>query len=187
MTKKKPIASWKNKKAYTILAPDAFERKEIEDTLADDPKKLIGRTVEISLRDLSGDRSKQHLKLVFEIVETQGGKAFTRAKRFSTSPGYLKSKIRKGMSKLDIQRELALKDDKAQLKMMVLTRGRVQEHQRRDLTRAVDATLNAAQKKLKAEELIQQSLFGKLGTEIYQKLKKIHPIHRVEVFEVELT
>ncbi|MFH1721015.1 MAG: hypothetical protein ABH950_00265 [Candidatus Altiarchaeota archaeon] len=186
MAKKKNITSWKNKKKYTIYAPESFEKKELKSTIASDPKQLIGRTIDFSIRDLSGDRSKQHLKVLFEITDVQGDNAYTQAKMFDTLPGYLKSKVRKGMTKLDIQRKLNLKDKKIVLKMMVLTRGHIQEHQRVDLTKAIDKILNSMERKLKADEMIQQSLFGKVGTEIYQTLKRIHPIARVEVWQIKV-
>ena len=104
----KKISSWKQKSKYTIIAPENFENHELGDTLAKDSKQLIGRTVDVSLRDLVGDKSKQHLKLVFEVNDVEGSKANTQFKAFTANPGYLRSKVRKGSSKIDCVKRIKI-------------------------------------------------------------------------------
>jgi len=187
MAQKRNISSWKQKKQYTILSPDAFDRQEVGLTVADDPEKLVGRVVDISLSDLSGDRGKQHLKLFFEITGNEEDRALTRIKRYTTSVGYLKSRVRKGNTKLDYQHDVKTSDGStATIKTIILTRGRVPQQVKADLRDTINKLLKM-QTKLGGDELVQHALFGKMGTEIYQKIKSIHPIARVEVWQISLS
>ena len=66
-TRRRVRDTWKEKSWYTIKTPVNFEDKEIGETPARDPDYLIGRGVEVTMRELSGDFSKQYIKLRFEI------------------------------------------------------------------------------------------------------------------------
>ena len=59
--------TWKEKQWYTIMTPKDFGDQEIGTTPARDPELLVKRRVESSLRELTGDFSKQYIKLFFEI------------------------------------------------------------------------------------------------------------------------
>jgi small subunit ribosomal protein S3Ae len=177
------ISSWKSKRFYTILAPEKFELKEIGTTLTSDPKSLAGRTVDVSLADLTKDRSKQHIKLVFEVHDVKGDKAYTRFKRFEIPVGYMRSKVRKGATKIDYLDTLALADAKVMVRVSVLSSRKISSTKVRDLNLEVRKILEK-QGKGKLDEFVQQVIFGKVGTEIYRKLKKITPLSRVEVWEV---
>ena len=97
----KEISSWKQKTLYRIIAPENFESKEVGNTLASDPKNLIGRRIDVSLKELTDDKTKQHLKVILEINDVKEDRALTKFRMFSASQGYLHSNVRKGMSKID--------------------------------------------------------------------------------------
>ena len=167
-----------------IQAPEKFDFKELGTTVAADPKFLVGRTIGISLADLTGDRAKQHLMLSFEIVEVAGDKASTKFKKFTLHSGYLKSKLRKGMDKIDYQTALSLPDSKVRIKLAILTPQKVAAPKRKDITSSIARVLSKY-REARVDELVQQVLFGKIGTDIYRKIKKICPISRVEVIEIK--
>ena len=100
---KKTVSAWKQKKLYTILAPENFDSQELGYTITADPEKMKGRTVKMSLDELTGDRSKQYIILVFSLDEVKGDKVQTKFKKFYMSEGYLKSKVRKGSTKVASQ------------------------------------------------------------------------------------
>jgi len=180
----KKISTRKDKKAYPILAPEDFDRKEIGTTVAEDPEMIKGRTVDKSLADLTGDRRKQHLKIIFEVVRVENGKAYTRFKKFYTPVGYLRYKIRKGNTKVELVSDMKFKGEKLRVKIMILTRYRVTDSRKKELLNITQKELENHQDKT-PEKLLQLSLFGKLGTTIYKKCRKIGPINRVEVHQIE--
>ncbi len=181
----KKTGLWKDKAVYKILAPENFDYKELGSTVSSEPKLLLGRSVSVFLSDLLEDRSKQHLKLTFEISEIKENAANTKLKEFSIVHAYLRSRMRKSMGKTDYVRDLQLQDSKVRMKIMVITPRKLRATQKKEVLDVISKTVDRY-KGTKLEQFVQLIIFGKLGTEIYQKVKKITPIHRVEVWELKL-
>ena len=180
---KAKVTGWKQKRPYIIQAPEKFDYQELGTTMASDSKFLPGRTLEVSLGELMSDRAKQHLLISFEVFEVAGDKAKTRFKKFAINQGYLKSKIRKGMDKIDYQTDLALTDAKVRVKVAALSTQHVTSPKKKDIISEIAKVLSRY-KNVNLDEFAQQVLFGKIGTDIYSKIKKITPISRVEVLEI---
>ena len=70
--------TWREKSWYDIKTPVEFGEKDIGSTPARDPEFLAGRTVEVTMRELTGDFSKQYIKLQFEIDNVAGTVANTK-------------------------------------------------------------------------------------------------------------
>ncbi len=182
----KKISSWKQKSTYTIVAPENFGLHEMGETMAKDPQSLTGRTIDVSLRDLAGDKTKQHLKLIFEITGVSANKANTKFKAFNVNYGYLRSKVRKGSSKIDYINRVELDSDKkVQIKIVTVTHGMVNTSRGKEMRSKIDEILDKY-KNAKLDDFVQSALFGKLGTEIYREIKKIAPVRRVEIEQVKV-
>jgi small subunit ribosomal protein S3Ae len=181
----KTVTSWKNKKIYTITAPDNFDYQEVGETLASEPDKLIGRTINISLGELMGDRSKNYMNLVFEVADVKGDKAHTKFKKFFIPEGYLRSKVRKRTQKIDYMKDILFGERKVRVKIMVLSRHRISDVQETQIKERIAAVLSE-HSNIEADKFVQQTLFGKLGTEIYKRIKTVCPIMRVEVYEIDI-
>ena len=93
--------TWKEKSWYTIKTPVAFGDKEIGTTPARDPELVYGRTVEVTMRELTGDFSKQYIKLQFEVDDVNGNIANTKFTGHKTTTDYVRSMIRRGTSRID--------------------------------------------------------------------------------------
>ncbi len=181
----KKIDSWKRKGTYEILAPGNFEHRELGITMANAPNDLIGRTAGVSLSDLTQDKSKQHLKLVFEIVNVNGEKANTKFKKFDVNRGYLRSKIRKGSSKIDYITDLNVDSAKIRIKIMVISTNIIKTGRKKEITQMISTVLTRYEN-TNFDQFIQLALFGKLGGEIYRKIKRICPIRRVEIRQISV-
>ncbi|MEA3255144.1 MAG: hypothetical protein U9Q22_04865 [Candidatus Altiarchaeota archaeon] len=178
-------SSWKKKSRYRIIAPENFDFRELGTTLSSEPKKLIGRRIDVSLKDLTDDRSKQHLKVIFEINKVEGDKALTQFKVFQANQGYIHSKVRKGMSKIDYIKSMKLDDSKVKIKVMAVTHRNIKTSQKREIISKITETVEGY-KKVKLNDFLQATLFGKLGTGIYHNAKTVCPIRRVEIEEVRV-
>jgi len=176
---------WKEKTTYRIIAPESFDQQEIGATVSSNESNLIGRNIEVSLRDLTGDKAKQYLKIIFEIFKVEEGKAKTRFKRFYTSQQYMRSRIRKGMSKIEPEMKIKLADGTVWVKVVIATQKKVQTSKSIDMNKRVFSIIEKY-KDLKLNEFLQMALFGKLGTDIYHNVKKISPTKRVEIEEIKL-
>lgn len=183
MIKKK--VSWKNKKPYEIVSLEIFNSQEMGTTFANDTQKLMGRTVEKPLSELTGDKSKHHIKVLFEVDQVEGEKAKTKFKTFSLDSKYIRSKVKKGADKIECVNNLGLSDAKLWVKVTVMTHYSTQTSKRKTISSEVSKTLHK-HKDSSLDDFLQEALFSKLGTEIYHKVKKIVPVRRVEVEKVKV-
>jgi len=181
----KEISSWKQKSEYKIVAPENFNSRELGSTFGSEPKNLVGRRIGVSLKDLTDDRTKQYLKVYLEVEKVEDGKAVTKFKIFEVDKGYMHSRVRKGMSKVDYIGNLVLSDGKARIKISAVTQRKTQSSQKREILVRIIKTVENY-KAGSVNDLVQATLFGKLGTEIYHNVKGIVPINRVEVEELKV-
>lgn len=176
--------TWKEKDWYTIKTPVAFEDKEIGETPARDPDYLIGRGVEVTMRELTGDFSKQYIKLRFEIDNVAGEVANTKFTGHKTTTDYIRSMIRRGTSRIDASAIVKTKDNrKIKLHVLAVTTRRAKSSQQKYMREVITELLmeNAAEKTF--EELVMSSVNGKLASEVYHRAKKIYPLKRVEIIK----
>ena len=167
--------TWKEKSWYTIKTPVNFEDKEIGETPARDPDLLIGRGVEVTMRELTGDFSKQYIKLRFEIDNVTGHK---------TTTDYVRSMIRRGTSRIDASAVVTTKDDrKIKLQVLAVTIRRAKSSQQRYMRSVIEDLLREAASEKSFDELVKVCVNGKLASEIYHNAKKIYPLKRVEIIK----
>ena len=176
--------TWKEKSWYTIKTPVNFEDKEIGETPAKDPELLIGRGVEVTMRELTGDFSKQYIKLRFEIDNVAGTVANTKFTGHKTTTDYVRSMIRRGTSRIDASAIVKTKDDrKLKLQVLAVTTRRAKSSQQRYMRKTIEDLLIEAAAERSFDDLVHVCVNGKLASEIYHNAKKIYPLKRVEIIK----
>ena len=176
--------TWKEKSWYTIKTPVNFEDKEIGETPARDPDLLIGRGVEVTMRELTGDFSKQYIKLRFEIDNVAGEVANTKFTGHKTTTDYVRSMIRRGTSRIDASAVVTTKDDrKIKLQVLAVTIRRAKSSQQRYMRSVIEDLLREAASEKSFDDLVKVCVNGKLASEIYHNAKKIYPLKRVEIIK----
>ena len=176
--------TWKEKSWYTIKTPVNFEDKEIGETPAKDPSLLIGRGVEITMRELRGDFSKQYLKLRFEIDNVAGTVANTKFTGHRTTTDYVRSMIRRGTSRVDASAIVTTKDErKLKLQVLAVTSRRAKSSQQKFMRKTIEEMLHETASEKSFDELSMMMINGKFASEIYHQAKKIYPLKRVEIIK----
>ena len=176
--------TWKEKSWYTIKTPVNFEDKEIGETPAKDPELLIGRGVEVTMRELTGDFSKQYIKLRFEIDNVAGTVANTKFTGHKTTTDYVRSMIRRGTSRIDASAIVKTKDGrKLKLQVLAVTTRRAKSSQQRYMRKTIEDLLIEAAAERSFDDLVHVCVNGKLASEIYHNAKKIYPLKRVEIIK----
>ena len=176
--------TWKEKSWYTIKTPLMFEEKEIGETPAKDPELLIGRGVEVTMRELTGDFSKQYIKLRFEIENVAGDVANTKFTGHKTTTDYVRSMIRRGTSRIDASTIVTTKDEhRIKLHVLAVTIRRAKSSQQKYMRQVIIDLLKETAAERTYEELVKSSVNGKLASEIYHRAKKIYPLKRVEIIK----
>ncbi len=180
--KRKGIDTWKMKKWYDILAPKTFGEVKIGETLAADPMELKGRIIETTMKDLTGDFSKQHIKLKFQIVDVKGNSALTKFTGQSLSRDYMRSQIRRKTTRVEGVTDVECADHKKlRVKTIALALGRAQTSQEKLIRKAMSERVKEIAKKLTLDQFLQEIVIGRVSMEIYKGAHKTYPLKRVEV------
>ena len=178
---------WKLKKWYTVLAPEMFGNVPIGTTPSDKDWKLLGRVLEVTLFDLTGDFSQHHIHLYFQIYKVEGDKAYTRFKGHELARDYIKSIIRRKSSKIQAIVDVTTKDGyKLRVTGIVLTTFRCKTSQKKAIRKIMMKILTERASEMTLEEYVKAMVFGKLSLEIMEQAKKIYPIRKVEIYKSKL-
>ncbi|WFO76040.1 30S ribosomal protein S3ae [Desulfurococcaceae archaeon MEX13E-LK6-19] len=178
---------WKLKKWYQVIAPKVFGEVVLGTTPADDPLKLIGRVMEVTLYDITGDLTQVHIHLFFQIIDVQGDKAITRFKGHELSRDYMKSLIRRKSSKIQGIFDVETKDGyKLRITAVTLTSYRCKTSQKKAIRKIMRDIIVNESKQMTLDELIQAMIFGRFAQEIAEAARKIYPIRKVEIYKSKL-
>lgn len=178
---------WKLKKWYEVIAPKVFGEVVLGTTPADDPLKLIGRVMEVTLYDITGDLTQVHVHLYFQIIEVKDNKAYTRFKGHELSRDYMKSLIRRKSSKIQGIFDVVTKDGyKLRITAVTLTSYRCKTSQKKAIRKIMRDIIANGAKEMTLDELIQAMIFGKFSQEIAEAARKIYPIRKVEIYKSKL-
>ena len=176
--------TWKEKSWFTIKTPVAFQDKEIGETPAKEAEYVIGRTVEVTMRELTGDFSKQYIKLQFEVDNVAGNIANTKFIGHKTTTDYVRSMIRRGTSRIDAPVYVTTKDErKIKLHVLAVTTRRAKSSQQKFMRETIQDLVTKVASEKTFDELVEVSVNGRLASEIYHKAKKIYPLKRVEIIK----
>lgn len=180
---------WTMKKWFTLIAPEYFGMTEIGYTPADDENKVINRTVEITLAELTNDYSNQnpYKKLVFKVFKVAGENAYTKFHRFELTRDYLNSLTRRRTSKIEDVVDVTTADGYTlRVKSVAFTVKRCQSSQKRAIRKVMNEIVRNAAEKNKFVQFLQEAVLGKIPAEIYKNAKKIYPLRRVEIRKIEV-
>jgi small subunit ribosomal protein S3Ae len=149
---------------------------------ADEPEKLIGRTIDSTLYDVTGDFSHQYLKMYFQVNEVDGKTAHTIFKGHEYSRDYLRSLVRRRTTKVDGLFNITTKDGSI-LRVFVsaFTLSRVNTSQEKAIRVIMDKIIKGKAAALTIDQFAQEMVLGKIASDIYNEAKKIAPLRHVGV------
>ncbi|SFG04614.1 small subunit ribosomal protein S3Ae [Halopelagius inordinatus] len=177
----------RGKRWYTLVAPEQFDRQEIGSTMADEPEKVYGRTVEVTLGELTGDQGANNTKLTFKVNDVSTDAAYTEFVKHELTRDYLRSLVRRGASKVAANITILTTDDyRVQVQPVAFTTKKADRSQEKAIRRVmIDLVEEAAEERTFAE-LIDSIVEGHLSSAIYGEAKTIYPLRRVEVQKLSL-
>ncbi|QCC48020.1 30S ribosomal protein S3ae [Halobellus limi] len=175
------------KRWYTLIAPEQFDRTEIGSTFADEPEKVDGRTVEVTLGDITGDQGENNTKLTFKVNEVTSDAAYTEFIKHELARDYVRSLVRRGASKVDVAITVLTTDDyRVQLQPVAFTTKKADRSQEKAIRRVMIDLVEEAAAERTFEELVDSVIEGRLSSAIYGEAKTIYPLRRVEVQKLTL-
>jgi small subunit ribosomal protein S3Ae len=170
-----------------VIAPSFFGNVELGALPAEEPEQLIGRIVEATLYDITGDFSHQYLKMFFQITEVDGKTAHTLFKGHEYSRDYLRSLVRRRTTKVDGLFNLITKDGyKLRVSVSALTLSRIKTSQEKLIRNMMAKTANEKAAVLTLDQFVQEMVLGKIASDVYNEAKKVAPLRHVGIRKSKL-
>jgi small subunit ribosomal protein S3Ae len=175
---------------YNVHADSVFKDKVITQILGREPEKILKRTVETTLADLTEDFSNlyyQYIKIKLQIVRIDGQEAYSKFKGHEITRDYIRSLIRVGTSKVDVFYDLITSDNiHCKIQTLVITAKRISHSKQTEIRKKVIEMYDEKLKNISLDDLVQYMLFGKMATDVLQAAKKIYPIKKVEIMKSKI-
>ncbi len=186
-TSRKVKDKWRSKEWYTIHAPRMFNEIEIGDTPSANPANLIGRAVEVTVQDLTGDFSKMHIKLKFKINDVDGHDAKTVFTGHDLTVDYVRRLTRRKKTKTDHVIDVITKDGfDVRLKTMSIADNRIQGSQEVAMRRIIGDTVTQMGTEMTLAEIVKAVISGDMARNVAKACRIIIPVKRVEIRKSEI-
>ncbi|RRJ31980.1 30S ribosomal protein S3ae [Halocatena pleomorpha] len=177
----------REKRWYTVFAPEQFDRAELGETVAREPEQLDGRTIETTLGALRNDASENNTKLTFKIRDVGSDSAYTEFIKHELTRDYLRSLVRRGSSKIGAFVTVLTADDyRIQVQPVAYTTKKADHSQEKAIRRQMTDIVETAAEERTFEEFIDGIVSGRLSGGIYNEAKTIYPLRRVEIQKATL-
>ncbi|UPM43905.1 30S ribosomal protein S3ae [Halocatena salina] len=177
----------REKRWYTVFAPEQFDRAELGETVAREPEQLDGRTIETTLGALRNDASENNTKLTFKITDVGSDSAYTEFIKHELTRDYLRSLVRRGSSKIGAFVTVLTADDyRLQVQPVAYTTKKADHSQEKAIRRQMTDIVETAAEERTFEEFIDGIVSGRLSGGIYNEAKTIYPLRRVEIQKATL-
>lgn len=172
MVKQKVTKRW-----FTVLAPEYLGGKVISNVLAQDVSDLIGRTINLLLSELTDDPSHTTVKIKFKIIGAKGETVITDLWGYELHRDFVRSLLRKGSSRVDIVFDVVTKDGyRMRVSALAITRYMASQSQKKKMRKAMMGIVLNKCSKLNFSQFVQELVFGKVESDIYNEAKKFHRI-----------
>ena len=178
---------WKSKQWYKIQAPAAFNNHLLGESFADEPAKMLGRKVETTMNELTGDMKQMHIKLFFQVEELADNTAKTTFVGHTMTSDYVRRLTRRGHTKIPAVFDLRTKDGcRIRVKPFAISDRRCQTTQAQAIRDVMQTMLTEAADKNTLSGFLREFLVDDLTTRMYKEARKIHPLRRIEVAKTEI-
>lgn len=187
--KAKVVDKWKLKSWYTIVAPEYFDSREMGQLVSSDEANLKDRVMKIGMGDMTGSFSQQtaYTSLFFRVKEIRGKSAHVAFIGHELVPGYVRTLARRRRSVMNQIDDVVTKDGvPVRIKMICVSGVKVSEGVRADVRKGISETVHAIAKTVDFPTLAQEMVFGKLSAKVFNAVKKIGPLKRIEVRKSEV-
>lgn len=162
------------KDEYVIRAPRYFGERELGYTYADDPAKLIGRTVTVSLYTLTDDITKQYMLVKFRVVRVNGRYAETVFYGHEYGREFLRSLIRRGTTMVEGVFDVTTLDGFGlRVYGVVFTNRRIRRGKIVDIRRTMRSVFEDAASRLNHDQFAIEMVLGKMGSDVVNQVKRI--------------
>ncbi len=178
--------TWSKKSWYNVEAPKVYGGGVIAEVPALKPAALAGRTLKVSLSDLTKNYKHFQTNVKLRITNVSGKNAETEYAGQEMMKDALARMIRRWSSRVDSVQEIKLAGKKMRLKTVVITKKKANTSAREAIRAAVIRTSSEALSGKTLDEAVADMNSEKLSRMIFDATNKIFPVKAVEVRRVEV-
>ena len=185
--KKRTVDNWKKKRWFEVFADSTFDGKIIAETVAIESKKLIGRKIKKSLKELTGSVRDTYYELTFRINKVTATKADTELVKFDTKTNFLRRLLRRGKSKIEPVIYVYTKEGKKiKLKVLFITGARYTLTQRKEAQKIITEYMLEDIKTKTISENWNDIVYQKFGEKLKKKLLKLGFVNKIFISKAQL-
>lgn len=182
LVKQKGVKKW-----FTATAPDYLGGKPICQLVTHNTSDLVGRTISLLLSELTDDPSHTTVKVKFKIIGVRGETAITDFWGYELDRDFIRSLLRKGSSRVDRIFEATTKDGyKMRITVLAITRYKASQSQKKKMRKAMMEIILNKCSKLNYAQFVQELVFGKIESDLYNEAKKFHRIKLAGVKKMKM-
>lgn len=175
------------KQWYEIYAPKAFGEKLLGETPAIEPKALLGRKMVVSLLELSRDYQKFYMKLIFQVNDVQGNKAYTKLIGHDIMRERIYRMVQRRVCRVDVIQDVVTKDGiKVRVKTVFVLIRRVGTSMKSATRKKAREVIEATLKEKTFEELMKSIIAGEVQQLVRKECSKISPVGNIEIHKSEI-
>jgi small subunit ribosomal protein S3Ae len=184
--RRKTVDKWKKKKWYTITASKIFNKKPLGETPVEKPVNLIGRTMNVTLDVLTGQRARRDVTVSFKTIDVQGQTITTKVSKFVVNKGALSRTIRRRNSKVSLVEKIPVKGGEARVNIVVVTANKATQNQKTGI-RAIISEQSKILNGKDFEDVVKELLLGGFGNDLFKKSAKVYPVKKVIIAKATYT
>lgn len=187
--KAKVIDKWKLKQWYTVLAPQIFDGREIAEIISSDEDNMKDRIIRVSLADVTGQPSQSAIftALKFRVTEVKGKNAHTKLIGHELSASYVLTLSRRNRSLIKVIKDIKTVDEQnVRLKILAISGSELSQNTKKNIHHAIHEEVNKIVGEQNFDQLMQDVVFGRLASKIFNRLKQITAMRRVEIRKSEI-
>jgi len=187
-SKRRVRDKWRGKSWYVVMSPSYFGGVELGTLPSDDPSKLVGRVVDVTLYDITNDFAHQYLKMYFQVTDVDGKTANTIFRGHEYSRDYLRSLVRRRTTRVDSVLGVTTKDGyRLRLSVCAFTLTRIKTSQEQSIRDVMKRLVEEKAGALTFDQFVQETVLGKIASDIYNEAKKIAPLRHIGIRKSKLT
>jgi small subunit ribosomal protein S3Ae len=177
----------KVKEWVKVLAPKAFEEKEIGKLLVSEEKNSIGRRIIVNALELVNNPNKYYLNFFFRVFKIENGVAYTEFDGFECTRDYISRMVLHKVKRMDLIQDIPTKDGvKLRVKSLLVAQKGIGEKCKKLMKKkAAEMILDFVQNST-VRDFLSKIMNDELKNRIFQELRKIYPLRYFEIRKVEV-
>jgi small subunit ribosomal protein S3Ae len=163
-----------------------FGENIISETPTTDPEFLVGRMIQVKVPQLTGDKTRNHLKLIFKTTEVKEKRLATIFYGMGCTPEYVSRNIRAGLQKMEAIGMAQTKEGwDLQITSSIILNRKTKVNIQKQVRKATTDFMKAEAAK-GLGEFVKNSVSGVYQKKMKKDLSSIYPIRFFEVTKIEV-